>query len=90
MLNDRRALFGAEDPEPAVFLLGLASHYLEMDRIDDAMAVAEKAGAVRQSFADKDEVTIHNDGVAVVTYLGWSDDARLFNSEDVLKFKRLP
>ena len=54
------------------------------------MAVAEKAGAVRQSFADKDEVTIHNDGVAVVTYLGWSDDARLFNSEDVLKFKRLP
>ena len=54
------------------------------------MAVAEKAGAVRQSFADKDEVTIHNDGASVATYLGWSDDARLFNSEDVLKFKRLP
>ncbi len=54
-LDDRRALFGPEDPELAVFLLDLASHYREMDRIDDAIAAAEKAAAVRLGFADEDD-----------------------------------
>ncbi|MDP6954003.1 MAG: tetratricopeptide repeat protein, partial [Alphaproteobacteria bacterium] len=54
-LEDRRALFGAEDPELAVYLLDLASHYREMERIDDAIAAAEKAAAVRLSFAEEDD-----------------------------------
>jgi tetratricopeptide (TPR) repeat protein len=54
-LDDRRALFGPDDPELAVYLLDLASHYREMGRIDDAIAAAEKAAAVRLGFADEDD-----------------------------------
>jgi tetratricopeptide (TPR) repeat protein len=54
-LDQRRVLFGADDPEVAVALLELVNFYRDRGRFDEAIAAAREAVAIREKYAAEDD-----------------------------------